>query len=126
MAITAIPLSEHIGAEVRGVDLTKPLDEATRAEIYRLWLKHLILLFRGQELSQEQLIQATQVFGEQAIANPLHAGPMRGIRAGVDREIALRIDTHGAAREVRRTDPHEPIVDDHHPRMDERADVASA
>ena len=69
MAITAVPLSEHIGAEVRGVDLTKPLDEPTRAEIYRLWLKHLILVFRGQELSQEQLIQATHVFGEQAISN---------------------------------------------------------
>ncbi len=69
MAITAVPLTEHIGAEVRGVDLTKPLDEATRAEIYRLWLKHLILLFRGQELSQEQLIHATQVFGQQAISN---------------------------------------------------------
>jgi len=69
MAITAVPLTEHIGAEVRGVDLTKPLDEATQAEIYQLWLKHLILLFRGQELSQEQLIQATRVFGEQAISN---------------------------------------------------------
>lgn len=69
MAITAGPLTEHIGAEVRGVDLTKPLDEATRAELYRLWLKHLILLFRGQELSQEQLIQATLVFGEQAKSN---------------------------------------------------------
>ena len=69
MAITAVPLTEHIGAEVRGVDLTKPLDEATRAELYRLWLKHLILLFRGQELSQEQLIQATLVFGEQAKSN---------------------------------------------------------
>lgn len=69
MAITAVPLTEHIGAEVRGVDLTQPLDEATRAEIYRLWLKHLILLFRGQELSQEQLIQATLVFGEQAKSN---------------------------------------------------------
>ncbi len=69
MAITAVPLSKHIGAEVRGVDLTKPIDEATRREIYQLWLTHLILLFRDQQLSQEQLIQATTVFGEQAISN---------------------------------------------------------
>jgi len=69
MAITAIPLTKHIGAEIRGVDLTKPIGEDTRQEIYRLWLDHLILLFRGQELSQEQLIAATKVFGDQAVSN---------------------------------------------------------
>ena len=69
MPITAVPLSKHIGAEVRGVDLTKPLDAATSAEIYQLWLDHLILLFRGQELSQESLIEATKIFGDQAISN---------------------------------------------------------
>jgi taurine dioxygenase len=69
MAITAVPLSPNIGAEVRGVDLTRPLDPATRSEIYRLWLDRLVLLFRGQELSQEQLIEATKIFGEQALSN---------------------------------------------------------
>ena len=69
MAISAIPLSRHIGAEVRGVDLTKPLDDATRRQIYQLWLDHLILLFRDQRLDQEQLIDATSIFGEQAKSN---------------------------------------------------------
>ena len=69
MAITAVPLSPHIGAEIRGVDLTKPIDEATRREIYALWLKHLIVVFRGQELTQEQMIDATLIFGEQATSN---------------------------------------------------------
>ncbi len=69
MAITAVPLSRHIGAEIRGVDLTKPIDEDTRKQIYDLWLKHLILLFRGQELTQEQMIDATLIFGEQAKSN---------------------------------------------------------
>ena len=66
MAITAIPLTEHIGAEIRGVDLTQPLDAATRAELYRLWLQHLVLLFRGQELSQEAFVSATGNFGRLA------------------------------------------------------------
>ena len=65
-----------------------------------------------------------EVFADQSIANALHAGAMRGIRAGVDCEIALRVDTHGAARDVGGSDPHEPIVDDHHLRMYERGDVA--
>ena len=60
MAIEAIPLTRHIGAEIRGVDLTKPFDEPTRKEVYALWLKHLVLLFRGQELTQEQLVPQQQ------------------------------------------------------------------
>jgi taurine dioxygenase len=69
MAVTAVPLSNNIGAEVRGVDLSKPVDAATRKEIYDLWLEHLILLFRDQKLTQEQMIGATLIFGEQAISN---------------------------------------------------------
>ena len=66
MPITALPLTKFIGAEIRAVDFTKPLDEATRAELYQHWLKHLVLLFRGQELSQEQFVAATGTFGKLA------------------------------------------------------------
>ncbi len=69
MPITAHPLSAHIGAEVRGVDITKPLDEASRKAIYDLWLKHVVLVFRGQKLTQEQLLQATTIFGPMARSN---------------------------------------------------------
>ena len=69
MALSVHPLTRHIGAEIRGVDLSKPVDEATRKEVYALWLKHLILLFRDQDLSQQQLIDATLIFGEQAKSN---------------------------------------------------------
>ena len=63
MAIEAIALTPHIGAEIRGVDLTKPFDEATRKTVYDLWLEHLVLLFRGQDLTQEQFVAATGNFG---------------------------------------------------------------
>src|SRR5262245_7370204 len=69
MTVTAIPLSRHSGAEIRGVDITRPLDAATTRQIYDYWLQHLILLFRGQELSQEQLIEATRIFGPMAKSN---------------------------------------------------------
>ena len=78
------------------------------------------------EFIRDRVRGQAEVFADQAVANALHAGPMRGIRAGVDGEIALRIDPHGPAREVCGTNPHEPIVDDHHLRVYERADVASA
>lgn len=66
MTITAMPLTKHIGAEIRGVDLTKPIDEATRNELKQLWLKYIVLLFRGQELTQEQFVAATGTFGKLA------------------------------------------------------------
>lgn len=76
MAIEAIPLTKHIGAEIRGVDLTRPFDEATRSAVYSLWLKNLVVLFRGQELTQEQFVAATGNFGKLAkLARPAEFRP---------------------------------------------------
>jgi taurine dioxygenase len=61
-----IPLSKHIGAEIRGLDLRTPLDAETIAGIHRAWLNHEVLLFRGQNLAQEDLLRVTGYFGELA------------------------------------------------------------
>ena len=59
-----VPLTQHIGAEIRGIDLReKPDDETVRA-IYQAWLDHLVIIFPGQKLSQEDLLRATSFFGE--------------------------------------------------------------
>ena len=58
-----VPLSEYIGAEIRGLDLRqKPSDETVKA-IYKAWLDHLVLIFPEQKLGQEDLIRATGFFG---------------------------------------------------------------
>ncbi len=58
-AIDVVPLSRHIGAEIRGLDLrNKPDDETVRA-IYQAWLDHLVIVFPGQSLSQEDFVRAT-------------------------------------------------------------------
>lgn len=57
-------LSAHIGAEIFGVDLSKPVAADVAAELKALWLDHLVLLFRGQTLSQRALLDATTLFGE--------------------------------------------------------------
>jgi taurine dioxygenase len=59
-----IPLTQHIGAEIRGVDLRQKPDDATVAAIYKVWLDHLVIIFRGQDLSQDDLLRATAFFGE--------------------------------------------------------------
>jgi len=53
-----------IGAEVRGVDLSRPLDAASRTRIHDLWMQHLVLVFPGQSISDEQHIAFGRNFGE--------------------------------------------------------------
>jgi taurine dioxygenase len=63
-ALDIRPLSRHIGAEIRGIDLRTKPDEATVAAIYKAWLDHLVLVFPGQQLSQEDFLRVTAYFGE--------------------------------------------------------------
>lgn len=50
MAVRIRPLTSTVGAELDGVDLSAPLDEATIAEIRQAWLTHGVVFFRGQQL----------------------------------------------------------------------------
>jgi taurine dioxygenase len=66
-----VPLTKHIGAEIRGIDLREKPSVETVQAIYQAWLDHLVLIFPGQELSQEDLIRATGFFGEMgALSRP--------------------------------------------------------
>ncbi len=57
-------LGDALGAEVSGVDLSRSLAAGTFAEIRRAWLDHLVLRFRGQTLSDPQLMAFSKLFGE--------------------------------------------------------------
>jgi taurine dioxygenase len=58
------PLSPHTGAEVRGVDLTQPIDAALRDRLNAAFVEHSVLVFRDQRLSPQQLLAAVQLFGD--------------------------------------------------------------
>ncbi len=45
-----------LGAEISGVDISRPIDDATFAEIRRAWAEHLVIFFRGQSLDDDALI----------------------------------------------------------------------
>jgi len=64
--IEVVPLSQHIGAEIRGIDLRDTPDAETIRAINRAWLDHLVIIFPDQQLSQEDLVRVTGYFGEQA------------------------------------------------------------
>lgn len=57
-------LAPSLGAEVSGVDLTQPLAAASLDAIQTAWREHLVLRFRGQPLSDAQLLALTAQFGE--------------------------------------------------------------
>jgi taurine dioxygenase len=57
-------LSNALGAEVKGIDLAKPLSAADIGAIRLAWREHLVLLFRDQELPPEAHIAFSRHFGE--------------------------------------------------------------
>lgn len=62
--IAITPLSPACGAEISGVDLTRPLSARQVAAIKDAWNRHLVLVFRGQELSQEDQLRFAAYFGD--------------------------------------------------------------
>jgi len=58
------PLPGPLGAEVTGLDLSRPVDAATRKALYDAWVKHAVLVIRGQKLTPDQFAEAAGVFGE--------------------------------------------------------------
>lgn len=58
------PLSGAIGAEILGLDLARDLDESTVAAIRRVWLDHLVVFFRDQDLSPAQFRDVAARFGQ--------------------------------------------------------------
>jgi alpha-ketoglutarate-dependent taurine dioxygenase len=62
--VTVKPLSEALGAEIVGADLSRPLDDATIGAIKEAWKNHLILLFRDQALTEEDQVRFARYFGE--------------------------------------------------------------
>ena len=61
--VTVIPTGSALGAEVQDVDL-RSMENGDFAAIYQAWLQHLVLLFRGQKLTDDDLIAFSKKFGQ--------------------------------------------------------------
>ena len=57
------PRHPLIGVEVRGVDLREPLDAATFTALHALWMEHLLLIFPGQSITDEEHMAFGRHFG---------------------------------------------------------------
>src|ERR1044072_1736691 len=65
MAYTITPLTPHnTGAEIRGLDLAKPVDQETRAALNRAFAQYHVLVVRDQKYEPADFIRAVQIWGE--------------------------------------------------------------
>ncbi|MEU8993903.1 TauD/TfdA family dioxygenase [Streptomyces caniferus] len=67
-----VPQAATIGAEIRGLDLSRPLSDGLRAELNRALLEWKVLFFRGQHLSSAAQREFARNWGELE-SNPLLA-----------------------------------------------------
>jgi alpha-ketoglutarate-dependent taurine dioxygenase len=57
-------LAEALGAEIGGLDLSRPLASEIFVEVRAAWLEHLVLRIRGQKLTDPQILAFSRNFGE--------------------------------------------------------------
>ena len=63
-SFTITPLTDHTGAEVTGLDFTRPIDAETGGTLNKAFAEHHVLVMRDQHFDPEQFKAAAQVFGE--------------------------------------------------------------
>jgi len=100
MAIEVTPIHPTLGAEVRGVDLTRPVPPALFVEIEAVFDRHAVLVFPGQLVSDEQQLAFSRLFGSLEV-NPNYAGAKMRLRP----DIADISNLDAEGRVLARDDP---------------------
>jgi len=72
--IDVIPTGDALGAEVRGVNIAKPLVDDVVAEIRQAFLDHLVVFLHDQHITPQQQLAFAQRFGE-----PMAYPQLRGL-----------------------------------------------
>jgi alpha-ketoglutarate-dependent 2,4-dichlorophenoxyacetate dioxygenase len=80
MAVEATPVHPYLGAEISGVDLTRPVSADDFVQIEAALNRHAVLVFHDQPLSDDQQIAFSRHFGPLEIM-PVYAGYKLRIRA---------------------------------------------
>ncbi|MGH7092671.1 MAG: TauD/TfdA dioxygenase family protein, partial [Stellaceae bacterium] len=64
MPIEVVPTGASAGAEIKGIDLSQPIDDATFARIEQAYDEYGVIFFRGQNISPKQQVAFTRRFGK--------------------------------------------------------------
>jgi alpha-ketoglutarate-dependent 2,4-dichlorophenoxyacetate dioxygenase len=101
MAIELTPLHSCLGAEVRGVDLTRPVIPEVFAEIDAAFNRYGILVFPKQSVTDEQQLAFSRLFGPLEV-NPNYAGAKMRLRPDIADISNLDAEGRVLARDDRR------------------------
>jgi len=82
MVIKVTPLHSTLGAEVRGIELTRPVVPEVFAEIEAAFNRYGILVFPRQPVTDEQQLAFSRLFGPLEV-NPNYAGAKMRLRADI-------------------------------------------
>ena len=63
------PLSASIGAEIVGLDLSQPMSDALFAKVLDTWHQNLVILFRDQQLREDDQVRFGALFGPPAVSH---------------------------------------------------------
>ena len=63
------PLTPAIGAEIIGVDLSQPMSDETFAKVLETWHQNLVILFRDQDLTEDDQVRFGERFGPPAVSH---------------------------------------------------------
>lgn len=88
------PITPNIGAEIAGIDLAGPLEASVVSDLRTLFVEHMVLVFRDQQLTRDQHKVFGRYFGELHI----HPSHREGMNPGDDPEI-FAINTPADAKQ---------------------------
>ena len=71
MTLAVTPLHPHFVAKIAGVDLCKPIDQATQREIEHAMDEHAVCVLPGQRLEDEQQIAFARLYGPLEVSPPV-------------------------------------------------------
>jgi alpha-ketoglutarate-dependent 2,4-dichlorophenoxyacetate dioxygenase len=95
MGLTIRPLHPLIGAEADGLDLRRPLASEDIAAVERAMDRHAVLVFRGQDITDDQQVRFSEYFGplERTGGNNVRRADER--RLGIEFADVSNLDHHG-------------------------------
>jgi alpha-ketoglutarate-dependent 2,4-dichlorophenoxyacetate dioxygenase len=72
VTVTATRLGQHFAARIDGVDVSRPIDDATWAEVRAAFEEHSVLVFRGHQLDDESQVAFSRRFGNPEVTRSIN------------------------------------------------------
>ena len=103
MACMITPLSAHTGAEVHGIDLAAPIDEATRVQLNAAFVGHSVLVLRSGIDAGPVVYRSQRVW--RSVCSTILASRYRNARSSITFLIRISFPMAGATFRARVTTP---------------------